>query len=98
MSENLPPALREIRDAFLQAKPSSGAAQYFYDFGHEGQALAMFSPETPLPLPAVGDEIKLYGSTVKVTRVSTAYESDEENPGSPAAVSVSIDVEPLPEG
>ncbi|MGW8697598.1 hypothetical protein ACWGOK_11830 [Streptomyces eurythermus] len=95
MTNKLPPELEEIVALHKEADPGHGAARYIYEFGFRGIRVALFESTTPLPIPAIGEIIKLHGNRVKVTGVVVGYENAD--PGSPPGVAVSVEVEPISE-
>ncbi|NED75263.1 hypothetical protein G3I51_23655 [Streptomyces sp. SID9944] len=95
MTKHLPPALQRIADAHKEANPSSAPAYYIYEFEHKGQTVALFEPETPLPVPVEGTTVSLHGHQVKVTRVDVDYEGT--GPGESVGLAVTVGVAPVAE-
>lgn len=86
---DLPADLQEIRDTeserpIRQWPFVAHEIEYAYGEGDAATVLANFGADGPLPIPTVGQVIKLHGVYVKVLDVVVGYDADAD--GAPSVI------------
>ncbi|MBH5335019.1 hypothetical protein IHE55_09515 [Streptomyces pactum] len=108
MTHELPPVISEVAEAEKQATRGeldrldvgrpTGPARYDIEFvyDHDGKGagtIARFGAQTPVPVPQVGQTVRLHGhGPLLVRRVDIGYEVSEEDGALYVGVTVDVTV------